>query len=189
MCKYITVLFLLFVVFPTIKLLNRLRSHESCGGHEVMWRTPAFSLAVFLNFNSIAKLSIQALQREVFCWLWEELVLDLFATFPSQWRCFMIAHARSVKRKIHIAKINRVQRLLDQFFPLENCWLFPCYSRKHVSCWWFHYWGKWEFTFKASALGRQNDSVYWVIFYWWLDIKKIVSLSMCYLKSDQAFHI
>lgn len=66
-CKYITVLFLLFVVFPTIKLLNRLRSHESCGGHEVMWRTPAFSLAVFLNFNCIAKLSIQALPREVFC--------------------------------------------------------------------------------------------------------------------------
>lgn len=166
MCKYITVLFLLFVVFP---------NHKACGGHEVMWRTPAFPLAVFLNFHSIAKLSIQALPREVFCWLWEELVLDLFATFPSQWRCFLIAHARSVKRKIHIAKINRVQRLLDQFFPLENCWLFPCYNRIHVSRWSFHYGGKWEFTFKASALGRLSDFPP----YWWLDIKKSVSLSMC----------
>lgn len=91
-----------------------------------------FLLGVFLNFNSGAKWSTEALPREVFCWLWEELVLDLFATFPSQWRCFLIAQARSVKRKIHIAKtggkIDRVQRLLDQCFPLENHWLFPCYS-------------------------------------------------------------
>lgn len=136
----------------------------------VIQRSPAFSLAVFLNFNSGAKWGIQALPREVFCWLWEELVLVLFATFPSQWRCFLIAQARSVKRKIHIAKtggkIDRVQRLLDQCFPLENHWLFPCYSLvQEEEPQWFHYWGKWEFTFRVSALVKQKIhstvSVYW----------------------------